>query len=298
MAAFFLTNRQSSRGCALSSILARGVTILPPDVQFHYWLINFTALNDSSVPSLTPPESDRQLMYQVWDQMSQARWGSQGLRRQSSDLVTKFFFSLRFFVTETKDPWFYRCTDDVFVNFEALPEFLRQLDRKYDPLKAFVALGNCIQAFVQGGSGWVLSRFAATRFVLQQDHLLRMTRNADDLAFTNWLRMFNVSLLPTNSGAILGRHFIGSDLTALLRRDISGIMTCRPVPRENGRCQTTLVPVRRIVFYHEMSPGRDLEDGLLTAQAMWSANPSLFWWQAESWPKLCVHKVPFDGVVM
>jgi hypothetical protein len=83
----------------------------------------------------------------------------------SPDLLVLFSDHLDYFVANTTLRWFIRTTEDAFVHLKRLPQMIRELETLFDPLTDFVFKGQPIplseqMLYVQGGSGWIMSRFA------------------------------------------------------------------------------------------------------------------------------------------
>jgi hypothetical protein len=62
--------------------------------------------------------------------------------------------------------WVISTSDDAMVNLSNLKELLIELDQKYEPFFEPVIIGHCLftpkhQPYLQGGSGFLFSRFAA-----------------------------------------------------------------------------------------------------------------------------------------
>ena len=62
-------------------------------------------------------------------------------------------------------PWIFRLTDDAFVNTRNIEPYIRHLNSLGNPYKEVIAEGQCCGFFYQGGSGWVLSRYAAKKWL-------------------------------------------------------------------------------------------------------------------------------------
>jgi hypothetical protein len=215
------------------------------------------------------------------------RFGFRRSRLTTSDLLAKLFFSMRFFLQETEADWLYRGTDNSFINFVMLPSFMRRLESSNRPRHSFTVLGNCIPlgCFLQGGSGYLMSRFAVVRFVAHADELLRATTLPEDLAFGRMLVFLNASMAAATTPAALGRRLGDTHLAALLAGRKSDLMPCNL--QRWGCCRAVAGRLRDVVFYHDMAPGEKLRQGIRIAEAIFNADPSLFWVQTNEWPVMC-----------
>lgn len=262
---------------------------MPRRFDFRFWFVNFSQFNDSSFDSLTPHCSYQTIIHQVVVQIpSRMRFAD---RLKMGDLIAKFFFTVRFFIEETQAQWYFRCTDDVFVNFGALAPFMETLQWRYNPARDFVFLGNCIPltvertCFIQGGSGYLISRHGAWRFLSNVARLIPLVRGPEDVAFTPMLTFLGRAMEEATSSAFLGRRFQGTDMSMLRSRGFFGLKVC--TPRKLGCCHAFSAPVRSIIFYHDTNPGVSLEFGIPIAEALFSADARLMWMQASLWPVLC-----------
>jgi hypothetical protein len=71
---------------------------------------------------------------------------------------------LNWALAHTQARWIWRAVSDVVLNFDALDEFVNDLEKQRDPLLDFVQLAHCLRGkyprWPQGKNGWILSRHA------------------------------------------------------------------------------------------------------------------------------------------
>ncbi|EAX99486.1 hypothetical protein TVAG_413030 [Trichomonas vaginalis G3] len=114
-------------------------------------------------------------------------------RQRTFDYIYPFINGLEDFLNNTDFRWFLRTTDDVFINLEKLDSFLDDLEDKFDPLSDYIVRGSLAgvsdQIFLHGGPGWLMSRFAAQKYL--EDYRLnppQVERTGDDVVSSKYFR--------------------------------------------------------------------------------------------------------------
>jgi hypothetical protein len=124
------------------------------------------------------------------------------------DIAQKQLSFLRYFVDNSSANWFVRITDDVYMNRWNLPDFLRDLNARFDPRKDFYIGGCCLdyvgEPLLQGGSGSVFSRYAAELFVSEGLEWLRTVAYYDDWHMSRLLPKLGLSLFNASTGRFMG----------------------------------------------------------------------------------------------
>jgi hypothetical protein len=283
LTAFFLTDYHSSRIPILHDYIRNRT--LPSSVRFEYYFVNYT---QESVPEdhfLYPPDKYRLLMPPC-----------RHTRVRHYDLAVKFFFALNFFLQNSTARWFFRGTDDTFINFEALPEYFQGLEQQFKPETEFVFRANCVTngyQFPQGGSGYLLSRAAARMVEPHCETFMSELRVSEDMSFRAFLAKFGVSMFNVTDEAFSGHHFDDNDNQRLKDRQYHLLDPCPDVGKlARDDCSPFLSPVRQIVFYHEIE--RTFEQALINVKLVPLVHPALRWWIPTGvlYPKLCFFTGP------
>jgi hypothetical protein len=145
---FIQSSLFESQAVAFDHYMAK--TRLPPGVTYTF--IGLFEENTTVPPNLALP-----LDYLNWSShhVDQAQWPV----RNSAGTFYAFEYALR----ETNARWIGRFFSDIMINFDVLVPYMRELDRRYDPLTDVVLRGDCIVSgfpFLQGGAGYIVSRRA------------------------------------------------------------------------------------------------------------------------------------------
>lgn len=166
-----------------------------------------------------------------------------------------------------------------------LPGFIAELNSKHDPTRDCVILGNCVSfspgtGFLQGGSGWLLSRRAAELIAPLRDEFARQIDAADDVCF-NWiLDRIGISLQSATSGA-----FIGHDIHAAFG---GGLPACEEEEEGNDACATFTAPLRGVVFWHEqLTENVRLAATIERARQAFASPPNVHFWMDGQFVRLC-----------
>jgi hypothetical protein len=258
----------------------------PVNFHFEYIIVNFSQRNSSADHFWFPTDEFRAMVAHNPEERF----------HRDSDLAAKFVFALRFFLQNSDAGWFWRGTDDAVVHFQNLPNFVAYLDDKYDPLKEIVVLGNCIdrdeehggrvyRGFLQGGSGWVLSRRAAELVERMGWTWVPEIDWADDVIFTRVLERLNLSVFNGTSEFFLGHD--AKDWDRFQIENPGGLPVCPRAEERNAvRCRKFTSPLRDLVFWHrqwdQMGPRMD------DAEAMFRAPPNVHFWMDASDTRLCL----------
>lgn len=96
-----------------------------------------------------------------------------------------------YFLQQTTADFFINPTDDVFVDSKRINTFAITLGKKYNTEYDFILLGNCISkgefSFIQGGSGYIMTRAMAREFISYSERWLRESSGPDDFEMSRFL---------------------------------------------------------------------------------------------------------------
>jgi hypothetical protein len=85
-------------------------------------------------------------------------------------LLIKDIFTMEYCVRNTSADWCFRLMDDLYINEAAFDDFVRWIAARPNPRTTPYVIGNCllhprVDFYLQGGSGYGFSRYAAERLV-------------------------------------------------------------------------------------------------------------------------------------
>lgn len=120
-----------------------------------------------------------------------------------------------FFLKNTKADFFINPTDDVFVDTSRIDKLAYILGKKYNTENDSVLLGDCIIGgyMIQGGSGYIMSRKMARKFVKYSKKWLNESKGPDDVEIRRFLSYVKKTASDTSSPYLSGRGFIGLEST-------------------------------------------------------------------------------------
>ena len=136
--------------------------------------------------------------------------------------IYPFIYAMKDFISNTDFRWFFRTTDDVFINIELFDKLIQDYEHDYDPLNDFVIKGSVVSNYIHGGSGWIMSRYAVQRYLtFLEKYPISYEKAGDDVIFTNHIQQIFVR----NLSNINDKHFIGTKLSKksinMLQNDIN-----------------------------------------------------------------------------
>jgi len=181
------------------------------------------------------------------------------------------------------------------INIAALSTFFIELNSRYNPATEFVAQGNCIvgtwdrpvQGYMQGGSGYLLSRYACEILSRLAEKFMLFGSGDEDRDFGDFLReRLNVTGSEMTSDRFLG-YTLDSELRAsLISKRYEEIPVCRSVLSEgNPGCRRFVARIRDVVFLHQHLEFSEYVIGL--GKAMFDAPPWIAWWMVNYFPQIC-----------
>jgi hypothetical protein len=284
--AFFLTDVNSSR----IPLLVNYIEFSEVPNGFTYFFVNYTKKNNSALRSLAPPPWCDNLVRRA------VTVGNMAPDRKSAELLAKFFFAMAFFLEHTIEPWMWRGTDDVIINFPRLPAFVADLNRRYRPFEEDVFQGHCMKylpadlPFMQGGSGYVLSRFACKYLVRAIDYIAFHAVPPEDQYIGHFLvEVFKVKPWKMTNPKFMGFEFEDKERQWIMHRKFSSLPGCPPVRNAihpGSLCLKFVAPIRDVVFFHQ-SVGGFGDSDIAMARAMFTAPDDICWWIYGYMSKLC-----------
>lgn len=206
-------------------------------------------------------------------------------------LVSKFMFAIQYFLTSTRCLWMIRITNDVSININTFPYFIEELRTLPDPVNFITIQGSCLtkrgKFYLQGGSGYVLSRKAAEVVLENQDFLYKKAQKikGDDRVFGGLIEHLGIPRENTTSRWFVGHQFKGYINSSQAIRSGKEPKVCPEVVTTNNGCRPFLTRIKDIVFWHDRSSTMDfLSDA---ANLREEAGEDLYFHMGNYQPLLC-----------
>jgi hypothetical protein len=247
---------------------------LPPNVVFNYAFLGLLDKNTTNPSNLAMPEN-----YINWSSHSYVT-GILSIRCSAY-----FAWILTYVLKCTTARWIWRGDDDSLINFEYLPQYARQLNSMYDPLRDVVVKGDCIEngpKYPQGGAGVLLSRRAVE--LLEPWGYYSVWGFFEDVPDKRQgviLEKILSDVGVLSSTAFLGCSLSEREIWMVQHQNFSDLEPCPDVPAQQaGRgCRQMAAPTRQIVFFHigqvfHNGPGY-LMDRWRIAKNLWTASPDI-----------------------
>lgn len=175
-------------------------------------------------------------------------------------LCGKLFLAINDFLNNSTADWFIRLCDDTFINMNAFDLFFNELNQNSDPLHDKLVQGNCIHkfrrsnAYLQGGSGIVFSRFSVIELLNTFDNLTKICNYVknDDTSIGIWLRDRKYTFRSMANRFFVGHQFIGFKKVLDIISNYSKIEECPHEYHYNPNiCRSFMTNMRNIVFWHD-----------------------------------------------
>lgn len=209
-------------------------------------------------------------------------------------LCGKFIIAINDFLTNSSAHWFLRLCDDTFINMKSFSLFYSELNQNTDPTHDKLVQGNCLHkgkktyAYIQGGSGIILSRYSAIEFNKSFDHFSKVCHyvKSDDTTIGIWLRDNNYTFRSMANRFFVGHQFRGFHKIIDLNNR-SQIIKCPEVFPKNTRqvCRAFVTKLKNVAFWHDRAHfmnflpyARDFVSNL---------TDNLYFYQEDVLPRVC-----------
>lgn len=163
---------------------------------------------------------------------------------------------LQYFLNHTNLRWFIRTTEDSFTHLKRLPQFIADLEAKYNPLKDVVMEGQSVELsatmFIHGGAGWVMSRAAAKYYFDNRDAIhdgWLGCGHGDDVMPFYFMSKLGWDVERMRNDAFIGSPVIPYAREWMIRNDYSKIIECPSVAHQKAM-KRPIMPLNKTVFWH------------------------------------------------
>jgi hypothetical protein len=216
----------------------------PRELEFNYKFVGVLPDNTTNPPNLALPDN-----LENWTQHP----NYEDLRWQLRPMAG-LFYAFNYTLHETDALWLFRSDDDILINFELLPRYIREMERMHDPLTEFVMRGDCIRngaTYPQGGAGVLFSRHAIERLIPMSHYSVWSTSADDpDQRLGRVVEAMGIDPGICSSSAFLGQPLDLPDLERVRSGNFAGLSQCPERVRTFSRCRGFVTPITQYVFFH------------------------------------------------
>jgi hypothetical protein len=215
-------------------------------------------------------------------------------------LIIKYLFCLHYAFYQTGAHWIIRLADDTLVNFASLGKMISSLNSQHNPLREAVFKAHCLDvylnapkygyfSFPQGGSGFVVSRYACKLALDDHISILRHVISWDDYSIGYYLHKRGFPSFEMGNGYFIGRIPEHSSIDKLLTGNMT---TCQNVRAYARHCGKHISPLRDLVIFH-LNPFRGMKYLMSLGERLFHADSRVFWWNGpHGSPRFCIHEDP------
>lgn len=188
----------------------------------------------------------------------------EGKKDENRDRAAKRVSACKYFIENTTFDYVWVGTDDLYFDVDAIEIMLRNLDKQYNTERDIVFKGHVVDfmgyTFLQGGSGWIVSRAGARKIVELGYDWLKNLSLPDDMATEDLRKMLNLSIPETATHYMYGHYFLKKVKYNFWRRKVDPCPA--NLPKFAAWPNNTLHPLKELVGFHHYRyrhPNRDLE---------------------------------------
>ncbi|EAY09155.1 hypothetical protein TVAG_363700 [Trichomonas vaginalis G3] len=165
------------------------------DVPWKYWLRNLLDEGYHGAKFISPPQSDYPDHYYEPDPMfSRFLYGKVNFK-SDRDRAIKRVAGAMYLSQNPQYDWYWSLTDDVYLDFEQVTNYIQELERTYEPRTQPVLKGQCLCAhnsrYLQGGAGYIFSKYAAKVFDNFSFNWIGSMRQYDDAHLIEVIKLYN-----------------------------------------------------------------------------------------------------------
>ena len=150
------------------------------------------------------------------------------------NLIFGFSETVSNFCANTSKRWYFRTTEDAFIDIRRLQSLVDSLEQKFSPLNDFVIQGQTCKidddyTFIHGGSGWIMSRKAACEVNDNMNSLLNeffQTKSGDDTITHFIQKAYDIKNEEMRNDAFLGTRLNDKSVEMLKNANYENISKC------------------------------------------------------------------------
>jgi hypothetical protein len=206
--------------------------------------------------------------------------------RLSKGQATKRIASFRYFHENTQASFLLFTTDNAFIWVRNLPYLIEKVHEKKLTRESHFLWGNCMRnregQFIQGGSGYLLSRHTAGLLLRIAKQWVSEVSGSEDVYFERAMQMVGLRADRSASEFFIGQYIAVEQHDAMEAFNFTSIENCtRARPRT---CRPFFYPYNRITVLHRLS--NQLFIG--PPRPVYDFPDNLLWYQRRIFAAVCV----------
>jgi len=213
-----------------------------------------------------------------------------GYSWSNTDRAAKRAYAAEYMIEKTDAKWLLVLTDDVWANVKRLVWFMEHIhEEKGDPYNNVLLEGHCIDRnaeynFIQGGSGFIMSRKAAEKFMTFGPKWVSETSLPDDVHFSSAVQRLGLSIKQCTSGHFIGHGLIHYQADAITSRKWDTLPNC-PGSVNNVYCASGIYKLQDLMVFHYIPTSwKNFHIGKVISEGI---PDNIFWYQTGDTPNMC-----------
>lgn len=187
----------------------------------------------------------------------------------NDDKISKRFGCFEYCLLNLECRWVLSTCDDVYIELSNLESFIDELESKYRPLHESVikahCLANCGEVnYLQGGSGYIFSRYAAQLLYIARSQWL-FSDTISDYLTPYWIKYLKIEFAETSNSRFVGHHFNEEELEIVRTHKYHLLSKC-PQHYFYVPCSSSKYQINQIAIFHKFGKiGYPKYEGFLEA---------------------------------
>lgn len=151
-------------------------------------------------------ESKNNFTYISYPKEYEALFTNNSRHRQNQDRASKRIAGMHYFLQHTDCDYYWSITDDILVDYEEFDRMTCYLLRNFNTYKDNVCIGHNLDNFLQGATGFLMSRKAAQIVSSQGKQWIGSLSREDDVETSQFAKMLNIDFWDTYSPFVYGEE--------------------------------------------------------------------------------------------
>lgn len=118
------------------------------------------------------------------------------------DRMVKRLTGAQYLLNHPEIDWYWSLTDDVSIDMPEVNRMISRIQEKHNPRTEPIILGNCVnktnspinKTYLQGGVGYIMSRYAALKFIEFGQEYFKASIPIDDASFRIFIDSLNLTM--------------------------------------------------------------------------------------------------------